>query len=60
MNSLIDAHRAGHDVDARIAALANYLGHVSPASTYWYLSASAELMSVVCDRMSAYQQGHRS
>jgi integrase len=60
VNSLIDAHRDGQDIDARIAALANYLGHVSPANTYWYLSASAELMSVVSDRISIYQSGRRS
>jgi len=61
VNSLIDAHRDGHDIDARIAALANYLGHVSPANTYWYLSASAELMSVVSDRIiDAHQNGWRS
>lgn len=60
VNSLIDAHRDGHDIDARIAALANYLGHVSPANTYWYFSASAELMSVVSDRISVYQNGRRA
>ena len=55
VNSLIDAHRQGVDVDARIAHLATYLGHVNPANTYWYLSASPELMAVVSDRMASYQ-----
>jgi integrase len=40
VHTLIEAHRAGVDVDARITALATYLGHVSPASTYWYYSDS--------------------
>jgi len=40
VNTLIDAHRDGVDVDARIATLASYLGHVSPSSTYWYYSDS--------------------
>src|SRR5699024_3940794 len=31
VTTLVEAHRAGADVDARIAALATYLGHVSPA-----------------------------
>lgn len=53
VNSLIDALRDGLDVDARIAALATYLGHVDPASTYWYLTASPELMALVRDRASA-------
>lgn len=52
VNSLIDAHREGGDVDARVAALAIYLGHVNPTSTYWYLTASPELMSLVSDRIA--------
>jgi integrase len=40
VNSLIDAHRQGADVDARIAALAAYLGHADPINTYWYYSDS--------------------
>lgn len=54
VNSLIDAHREGGDVDARIAVLAIYLGHVDPSSTYWYLTASPELMSLVSDRIAAH------
>jgi integrase len=54
VNSLIDAHRRGGDVDATIAALVSYLGHVNPKSTYWYLSASPELMTVVSERIAAY------
>jgi integrase len=59
VNSLIDAHRLGVDVDARIAQLATYLGHVNPLSTYWYLSASPELMTLVCDKMASFHQGRR-
>jgi hypothetical protein len=43
-----------------IAALATYLGHVNPLNTYWYLSASPELMNLVADRTSVYQQGLRT
>ncbi|MGH3826231.1 MAG: tyrosine-type recombinase/integrase [Pseudonocardiaceae bacterium] len=57
VNTLLDAHRAGIDVDARIAALATYLGHVSPSSTYWYLTASPELLDLVNDRVEAHRQG---
>jgi len=60
VTSMIDAHRQGVDVDARIAALATYLGHVGPANTYWYLSASPELMALVSDRMTAHHHGRRS
>lgn len=58
--TLVDAHRAGVDVDARIAALATYLGHVSPASTYWYLTASPELLELAADRMWTHQEGRTS
>jgi len=56
VNTLIDAHRDGVDVDARIATLANYLGHVNPTHTYWYLTASPQLMQTVRERMTAWQE----
>ena len=51
VRALINWHRAGHDVQARIPALVSYLGHVNPASTYWYLSASPELMELAAGRL---------
>jgi integrase len=60
VTSLIEAHRAGIDVDSRIAALATYLGHISPTSTYWYLTASPELLDLVNDRVEAHRQGRTS
>jgi len=57
VNTLVEAHRAGVDVDAQIAALATYLGHVSPTSTYWYLTASPELLDLVNDQVEAHRQG---
>lgn len=53
VDTLVDAHRQGADVDARVATLATYLGHVEPANTYWYLSASPELMAIASERVSA-------
>jgi integrase/recombinase XerD len=45
------------DVPARLPALSAYLGHVSPASTYWYLEASAELLSAAaCRRESCWAE----
>jgi integrase/recombinase XerD len=38
-------------IDGHIATLSTYLGHVSPADTYWYLSASSELMALVAERL---------
>ncbi len=44
---------SGVNVDAQMAVLSTYLGHVSPADTYWYLSASPELMALAADRLDA-------
>ncbi len=47
-------HAEGVDVDARIPALATYLGHVEVRDVYWYLSAVPELMNIVADRFEAF------
>ncbi len=47
-------HADGVDVDAKIAALATYPGHVEVRDVYWYLSAVPELMSIVADRFEAF------
>ena len=46
-------HAEGTDVDAKIPALATYLGHVLVADLYWYFSATPELMAVVAQRFRA-------
>jgi len=40
VRSLIRWRRSGVSVDEHIAALSTYLGHISPADTYWYYSDS--------------------
>jgi integrase len=50
-------HDQNADVDAKIAVLATYLGHVEVRDVYWYLSAVPELMSIVSDRFEAFT-GH--
>jgi len=51
VNALIGWQRAGVDVGEHIAVLSNYLGHVGPAGTYWYLSAAPELMALAAERL---------
>jgi len=51
VRTLVDWHRSGARVDEHIATLSTYLGHVSPADTYWYLSASPELMGLAAERL---------
>lgn len=60
VNSLTEAQRSGSDVDARVAMLADYLGHIDPACTYWYLEASPQLMAAVGERVAAsFRRDHR-
>jgi integrase/recombinase XerD len=51
VDTLIRWYRSGLDVDEHIAVLSTYLGHVSPADTYWYLSAAPELMALAAERL---------
>jgi len=49
--TLIGWLRSGVNVDEHMAELSTYLGHVSPADTYWYLSAAPELMALAAKRL---------
>jgi integrase/recombinase XerD len=49
--TLIDWYEAGEDVDRKLPLLSTYLGHVDPASTYWYLEAVPELMAQISSRL---------
>ncbi len=51
VSALLGWQRGGVDVGEHIAVLSNYLGHVSPAGTYWYLSAAPELMGLAAERL---------
>jgi integrase/recombinase XerD len=44
-------YRSGEDVERRLPVLSTYLGHVHVADTYWYLSASPELMGQAMARL---------
>jgi len=41
------------DVPHLLPALSTYLGHISPATTYWYLHACPELMAAAATRLDA-------
>ena len=51
VRTLIGWYQAGENVDAKLPLLSTFLGHVDPASTYWYLQASPELLALVRDRL---------
>jgi len=51
VQTLIDAYRDGADAQHRLTLLSTYLGHSDPARTYWYLSASPELLGRAAERL---------
>jgi integrase/recombinase XerD len=51
VRTLIGWYQAGENVDAKLPLLSTFLGHVDPASTYWYLQASPELLALARDRL---------
>ena len=51
VRTLIDWQQSGVSVDGHIATLSTYLGHIAPSDTYWYLSASPELMDIAAERL---------
>jgi integrase/recombinase XerD len=56
VNTLLGWYRAGVDVQARLPLLSTYLGHVDPAHTYWYLTATPQLMQAVLQRLDRVRQ----
>jgi hypothetical protein len=54
VHTVLDWYRAGVDVQARMPLLSTYLGHVTPAATYWYLSAAPELLALAGQRLEQH------
>jgi integrase/recombinase XerD len=54
VRTLLGWYRAGDNVHAKIPSLSTYMGHREPASTYWYLSAAAELLGLVAARQESH------
>ena len=53
MRTLVEWYRAGMDVQAWLPRLTTVLGHREPTSTYWYLTAVPELLSLAAARLEA-------
>jgi integrase len=51
VRTLLDWCEAGEDIDRRMPLLSAYLGHVDPASTFWYLEAVPELLELISRRL---------
>lgn len=60
VTTLAGWYRDGADVPARLPRLSTIMGHSGPASSYWYLSSSPELMALAAKRLQDYvDQGVR-
>lgn len=53
VRTLIDWYRTGQDPAREMIKLTSYLGHASPAHTYWYIEAVPELLELASDRAAA-------
>lgn len=51
VQTLLDWHRSGADVHARMLWLSTYLGHAEPSDTYRYLTAAPELLALAAARL---------
>ena len=60
VRTLVEWYRSGENVDARLPWLSTYLGHRDPRWTYWYLSATPELLAAAADRLQAASTAVRS
>ncbi len=57
--TLLEWYRNGADVHAMLPRLSTYLGHVSPSTTYWYLSAAPELMAIAAEQLDQHREDHQ-
>ena len=47
-------YQEGRDVQALLPHLSVYLGNVRPQESYWYLTATPELLAAAAERFCAY------
>jgi integrase len=57
IRTLLNWYRAGVDVERHLPQLAAYLGHVHVNDTYWYLSATPELLALAAQRLEPPYSG---
>jgi integrase/recombinase XerD len=59
VNTLIRWYRDGIDVERHLPELSTYLGHVKVSDTYWYLTATPELLHRAMLRLELPESGIR-
>ena len=54
---LLDCYRRNESPDQMMDAISTYVGHVKVSDTYWYLTATPELMAVAAQRFAQFVEG---
>jgi integrase/recombinase XerD len=57
IRTLLHWYRCGANVEQRLPQLAAYLGHAHVSDTYWYLSATPELLALAARRLQPERIG---
>ncbi len=52
-------YETGVDIDRNILALSTYVGHVKVTDTYWYVTATPELMAIAARRFEHFAAGEQ-
>jgi len=52
-HGLLRSYREGHPADHAIDALSTYVGHARVSDTYWYVTATPELMAIAAQRFAS-------
>jgi integrase len=53
-------YQEGVDFDRQLLALSTYIGHVGPSETYWYVTATPQLMAIAARRLAPLPLGGAS
>jgi integrase/recombinase XerD len=59
VNRLVSWYQEGRDINRWLPHLSVYLGHAKPEYTYWYLTATPELLRQAADVFERYAGGGR-
>jgi integrase len=57
IRTLLNWYRSNTNVEAHLPELATYLGHVHVRDSYWYLSATPELLKLATLRLERAERG---
>ena len=59
VNTLRRWYAEDQEIESRLPALSTYMGHIDPSSTYWYLTATAELLEHARERMERRKRSNQ-